>query len=195
MDRPPDPPRHFLLLAAAFEGSLVLVAMVLGWLLSLRPADEILWTWSGAAWGALASLPLLALLWLGIRWPLPALRKVLQVIDELLVPLFRSCSLLDMAIIALLAGLGEEMLFRGVLQQAVADWVGGNIGVWVGLVTASVLFGLAHSITRLYVVLATLIGLYLGGLWLFSDNLLVPITTHAVYDFLALVYFVRIRHP
>jgi len=195
MDRPPDPPRHFLLLAAAFEGSLVLVAMVLGWLLSLRPADEILWTWSGAAWGALASLPLLALLWLGIRWPLPAWRKVLQVIDELLVPLFRSCSLLDMAIIALLAGLGEEMLFRGVLQQAVADWIGGNTGVWVGLVVASVLFGLAHSITRLYVVLATLIGLYLGGLWLFSDNLLVPITTHAVYDFLALVYFVRIRHP
>ena len=72
MNPPPDPPRHFLLLAAAFEGSLVLVAMVLGWLLSLRPADEILWTWSGAAWGALASLPLLALLWLGIRWPLPS---------------------------------------------------------------------------------------------------------------------------
>ena len=55
------------------------------------------------------------------------------------------------------------------------------------------MFGLAHSVTRTYAILATIIGLYFGWLWLATGNLLVPITTHAVYDFLALVYFVRIR--
>ena len=32
---------------------------------------------------------------------------------------------------------------------------------------------------------------YLGWLWLASDNLLVPIVTHAAYDFAALVYLLR----
>jgi membrane protease YdiL (CAAX protease family) len=49
-------------------------------------------------------------------------------------------------------------------------------------------FGLAHPISTTYAVLASLIGIYLGFLFVATDNLLVPIVTHAAYDFLALVY-------
>jgi membrane protease YdiL (CAAX protease family) len=45
----------------------------------------------------------------------------------------------------------------------------------------------------MYLVLAGLIGLYLGGIWLATGNLLVPIIAHAMYDFVALVYFVKTR--
>ena len=38
---------------------------------------------------------------------------------------------------------------------------------------------------------ATLIGAYLGFLWFAAGNLLAPITTHAFYDFVAPVYFLR----
>ena len=96
--------------------------------------------------------------------------------------------------ISALAGLGEEMLFRGVIQQGVADWVGGQYGVWFGLAVAAILFGLAHHITFTYALLAGLIGLYLGGMWLLRDNLLLPIITHAMYDFIALTYLVRVRN-
>jgi membrane protease YdiL (CAAX protease family) len=48
-----------------------------------------------------------------------------------------------------------------------------------------------HLVTKTYAVIATLIGAYLGVLWLATENLLAPITTHAVYDFVALVYFLR----
>ena len=65
--------------------------------------------------------------------------------------------------------------------------------MWVGLIAGGVLFGLAHCITPTYALLAGLIGLYLGWLWIATGNLLVPITTHAVYVFLALVYLIRIR--
>jgi membrane protease YdiL (CAAX protease family) len=37
------------------------------------------------------------------------------------------------------------------------------------------------------------IGLYLGAVWLATGNLLVPITSHALYDFLAFVYLVQVR--
>jgi membrane protease YdiL (CAAX protease family) len=43
-------------------------------------------------------------------------------------------------------------------------------------------------------VLAALIGLYLGWLWLAWGNLLLPIITHGSYDFLALWYLLRARN-
>ena len=109
-------------------------------------------------------------------------------VRELVVPLFRDCSLVELAVISLVAGIGEEMLFRGLIQGAAGRWIESPA---VGLVLASVVFGLAHPLTRAYIVLAGVIGAYLGGLWLATDNLLAPIVAHALYDFLALVYLVR----
>jgi membrane protease YdiL (CAAX protease family) len=48
-----------------------------------------------------------------------------------------------------------------------------------------------HMISATYAALCFLTGLYLGGLWLTSGNLLVPATVHGLYDFLALVFLLR----
>ena len=96
--------------------------------------------------------------------------------------------MIDLLGISLLAGLGEEILFRGVSQEAFTGW----FNVWVGVLMASVLFGLMHSITFTYVLLATLMGAYLGCVWLWADhNLLVIVLTHALYDFLVLLWLLR----
>ena len=58
------------------------------------------------------------------------------------------------------------------------------------LVTSS-LFGLAHLVTSSYAVMAGLLGLYLGVLAVWHDNLLVPMVVHALYDFVALTYLVH----
>ena len=60
-----------------------------------------------------------------------------------------------------------------------------------GLFAASILFGLAHLVTPTYAFLAGLVGLYLGWLYLASSNLLVPVTVHSVYDFVALTFLIR----
>ncbi len=193
MDDDLPSPRSFFLIAVAFEGSLGLVALVLGYLLGLPGGETVRWTLPAVGCGAAAAGPPLVLAWICTKWPLAPFRKILRVVDEMLVPLFRPCRLWELAVISAVAGLGEEMLFRGVLQEALAGWVGGASGVWVGLIGASVLFGLVHCITPTYALLAGLIGLYLGWLWIATGNMLVPITTHAVYDFLALVYLIRIR--
>ncbi|MFH1266819.1 MAG: CPBP family intramembrane glutamic endopeptidase, partial [Planctomycetota bacterium] len=182
------PPRNLVLIAVVFEGGLGVVALALGWLLGYPPLEAVCWTVPAAIWGTAAGLPMLVLLLATARVPVWPFSDLLRVVDELLVPLFRGCRVVDLAVISALAGWGEELLFRGVIQEAVAGWAGGPWGVWVGLAVASVLFGLAHAITVSYFLLAALMGLYLGGLWIASDNLLVPIMAHAVYDFLALVY-------
>jgi membrane protease YdiL (CAAX protease family) len=83
------------------------------------------------------------------------------------------------------------MLFRGVVQGRLARW----LGPWQGLAAASLLFGLLHPISLTYVLLAAAFGAYLGWFWMTTDNLLAVIVTHALYDFLALVYLLRRPRP
>ena len=75
------------------------------------------------------------------------------------------------------------------LNPAFARW----LGSLPGLALASVLFGLLHPITAAYVVLAALIGLYLGCLFDLTESLLVVVVAHALYDFVLLVWMVRRR--
>ena len=133
---------------------------------------------------------LIGLAWvLRSHWtPLVAFRKA---IDARVTPLFANCTLLDMVLISVLAGLGEEVLFRGFMQTTLA----GVIGLWAAVVLTGIVFGLAHFITITYAVYATVIGVYLGLLLITFDNLLVPVLAHGVYDFLALGYLVYLRPP
>ena len=79
------------------------------------------------------------------------------------------------------------MLFRGLIQGALGRWLGPG----PGLALASLCFVLLHPITPAYVVIASLMGAYLGGVWLASGNLLVVIVAHALYDFVALLILLR----
>jgi membrane protease YdiL (CAAX protease family) len=179
--------RQLLLLAILFEGGLAVLALLLGWLLELPTWGAIHWSAEDAALGAAASLPMLAGFVLCLYLPLAPLRRIRQVSIEFIKPLFQHCTLLDLALVSTLAGFGEELFFRAFLQAGLGDW----LGVWVGLVAASVVFGLLHAITPTYALLASVVGAYLGWLWLASDNLLLPVLAHALYDFIALVYLMR----
>jgi len=79
------------------------------------------------------------------------------------------------------------VLFRSVIQGALST----SAGPVIALLVASALFGCAHLVTVGYAVIAAAIGVYLGILWIWSDNLLTPIVTHATYDFIALTYLLR----
>ncbi len=79
---------------------------------------------------------------------------------------WRRCLLL-----AALSGVAEETLFRGMLQPR------------VGLVAASLLFGLAHFVPRRELLPWTLMSIAAGFLlgWLFdtTGNLVAPVVAHA----------------
>ena len=108
--------------------------------------------------------------------------------ESLLRPLFGNWSVLQLLTISLVAGISEEAFFRGAIQGSMAD----HVGLGIALVTASLLFGAFHLITWTYAIIAALIGAYLGMLWIWTDNLMTPMVTHAVYDSVALVYFLRV---
>ncbi len=183
----PDP----FLVAIVFEGGLGLLAVAIGWALGDPPTERIDWNLYDTIWGVVATLPLIAVVWGLLRVPWRPMRGILDVVRENFVPLLRGCETWKLAGIALFAGFGEECLFRGVFQNWVAGLYPGNIGPYLGLIVSSLVFGMVHCLTAAYAVLATLIGLYLGGVWLLSNNLLVPAVVHSAYDFWALVYLLK----
>ncbi len=80
----------------------------------------------------------------------------------------------------LTAAFGEEIFFRGFVQQA-----------W-GLGLASLLFMLAHfgkRDIRVVSLWSIFQGLYLGLFFLWSKNLLVPMVAHGLFDFGGMIYF------
>lgn len=192
-DQPTDLPGNILRAALVFEAGVGILAVGLGWLVGFAPLDLVRFDVADAGMGALASVPMIVVLLAGWRlsWkPIAGLREVVQ---SLIVPLFRGSSTLQLAFLSLAAGVGEELLFRGVIQAGLAERIGGPVGTYVALGASGLVFGLAHYVTRTYAILAGVVGVYLGTLMLYSENnLLVPMTAHAVYDFVALVYLVRI---
>ncbi|HEV3136786.1 MAG TPA: CPBP family intramembrane glutamic endopeptidase [Pirellulales bacterium] len=180
--------RPFVVAAMAFEATLAIVALGLGWFLRCPPLAQIDWTGPAIGQGLLATLPLIAGLVLITHYPVGPLKSLDHVVRELLVPLFRKVAIWQFLVISALAGIGEEFLFRGVLQAGIEQISGSP---WLALAVASLLFGLAHPLTVTYAVLAAAIGVYLGFLWSATGNLLVPIVTHGAYDFVALVYLTR----
>lgn len=173
---------QFLLSAGLFEGGLLLVAFVLGFLFNVNPTAELQWTWEGFGIGVVATIPMLLLLAACFLSTAGGVRQIRVFLRDVLGPVLDQCRLIDIIFLALLAGICEEVLFRGFLYQWSRDW-----NPTFAIMMTNVLFGLAHSITPLYAWLAGIIGLYLTALMFLgpSPNLLIPITTHSVYDFIA----------
>ncbi len=176
-----------VLLAAGVEGGLVALAWLLGGWLDRPPLRTFLWDARAALNGVAATLPLLLLFLVVTRWPVGPLAGLKRYSEQVIRPVLVPCTVIDLIGISTLAGLGEEMVFRGVLQPALAGW----LGPWGALAAASVLFGAVHAVSLTYAVLATLMGAYLGWLWMSGGNLLTPVIVHGLYDLAVLLYLLR----
>ncbi len=129
--------------------------------------------------GTLAVLPPFALFLFTLSErakKVPLIGSIRSIVMNEVRDIFSNCTLFDLILISLLAGIGEELLFRGVLQ------------VKLGIIAASIIFGLAHYISLAYVILTIIMGLYIGFLFNLTGSLLVVIQLHFIYDLVALVY-------
>ena len=95
--------------------------------------------------------------------------------------LFKSLNWLTIIVISIMAGVSEELLFRGVLQSYLIE----KSSVLLGIVASSALFGLMHFFNKLYILLTFIVSLFLGWLYYFTGSLLLVVVLHAVYDVLA----------
>ncbi|MGB7326100.1 MAG: type II CAAX endopeptidase family protein [Rubripirellula sp.] len=206
-------PEDFFFTAVLFESALGVIAIVLGWLLgpdarAAIPEIDLTWPidWEslrpigvGLGYGLIATIPMLLAIEALRRLPWEPVRKLERLSDDGVIQSLLQLRASEMIVISLCAGIGEELLFRGWLMPWLSQgWsavqpaeVSAPIAMAVGLVGSSIAFGLVHPLTKLYIVVATVMGFYFGGLLIWSGNLLVPITAHAAYDTVQLIMTAR----
>jgi membrane protease YdiL (CAAX protease family) len=95
-------------------------------------------------------------------------------------PIARSISVVGIVVLAALSSLGEELLFRGLLQP------------WLGVIVQSLVFGIVHQIRGpsrwVWVSWATGVGLVLGLIFQLTGSLLGPLAAHGLINGLNLLY-------
>ena len=182
--------KYPLLLSLLFEGSLGILGLLLAYLFQIHPWEQIHWRGSDIYIALLTSLCLFVLFVILYRLPYNFTKDIRTKLEETLGPLFADFGALKIFIVALAAGIGEELLFRAFLQNAFTYL----FQDWAALLLSNFFFAMAHWITPFYALFAGLLGLLLGASMLYSQNLLLPILIHTFYDFAALYYFVN-RKP
>ena len=167
MSDSPQPPHRitlthsqFLVAAALLEGGLLVAAFALGWIVGHNPTATLFWN----------------------------LNRIREFMRDTIGPFLARCRLIDLVLLAMLAGMCEEILFRGLVFQFLSEFDRG-----MAIIVSNLLFALAHVVTPLYAFLAAMAGLYLTALLVVdpSPNLLLPIVAHAAYDFIAFLVVVR----
>jgi membrane protease YdiL (CAAX protease family) len=180
-------------MAVIVEGALALVAVILAWLFSVPIREQVPSVGEPLAWaiarGLIATVPMLLAFWWLVHSDWPSVHELRQQVELLIGQMFPATTIPQLALVAALAGTGEELLFRGVVQTIAGWWTTPIAGV---IITA-ILFGMMHAISRLYFLLATVIGLFLGWMTWYYNDLVGPMVAHGVYDFIALVYLCRSR--
>ena len=133
--------------------------------------------------GLAVSAPLLIGLSLLRRSRSHLANKLWDVPSELLGPALSCSHQAGLIGIALMAGVSEELLFRGLLQNWLVP-----AGLTVALIIPNVLFGLLHCVNAAYAVAAGVTGLYFSILLHFSSevSLYSLMVAHAFYDYVAL---------
>jgi membrane protease YdiL (CAAX protease family) len=178
-------------MAVIVEGGLALVALALAWLFGVSVRELIPQTGSPLVAaifrGVIVALAMLVVFFWMVHSSRAAVRELRQQVESLIGQMFPAGSVAQFGLVALLAGVGEELLFRGVIQTLLSQWT----TPVAGLLITSILFALAHALSKLYFFLALIIGLCFGWLVYQYNDLLAPMVAHSLYDFVALVYLSR----
>lgn len=166
-----------------FEMGLGCLALAIGYWLE-SPSWRT-WDWSARAWGfgVLGTIPPLILLVVMLRAKWDPLARFRTLLEQRVAPIFATFRWWQLLLLAAAAGWGEEMLFRGLLQPLLCQW----LGALGGIVLLGGIFGLAHALSRLYFALTLVMSMYLSWLLEVTGNLAVPVLVHGLYDAVALL--------
>jgi membrane protease YdiL (CAAX protease family) len=85
-------------------------------------------------------------------------------------------------LLSLVAGISEELFFRGVLQTVIDR----HSSILIAIVLTNIVFGALHARTPFYAIAAGFAGAYFGFLFWETGSLAAPIIAHAAYDYVAL---------
>jgi membrane protease YdiL (CAAX protease family) len=117
-------------------------------------------------------------------WMEESEQKAMQITQVFLAMSSIGDLLINLFLIALIPAIGEELLFRGVLQQLFAKWTG---KIHLAIFISAFLFSAIHM--QFFGFLPRFVlGLVLGYMFFWSKNLWLPILAHFTNNALAIIF-------
>ncbi len=147
---------------------------------SLEPFKRFDISFQSLLYGVSASLILIFLSFV-ITFTYEPFKKSLQLLDDLILHVIKPIDILP---IAILSGIGEELFFRGVLQDS------------LGLLPSNIIFALLHFPGRqfwVYSLWTLFAGLFLGNIYAYTHNLFIVIIAHIMNNLLALILWNKFK--
>ena len=118
------------------------------------------------------------------RWMEASEQKAMQLTEAFLAMNSMGDLFINLFLIALIPAIGEELLFRGVLQQLFAKWTG---KIHLAIFISAFLFSAIHM--QFFGFLPRFVlGLVLGYMFYWSKNLWLPILAHFTNNALAIIF-------
>ena len=176
-------PRHHLV-RVELGASAILLGLAAVWsalrgldlVAAVAPTMQALVVGTASGLALAATLPLVTAPWAKRMLVLRGLRRAWDWLESGLGP---SLGLREVIVLALCSAVSEEVFFRGVLQRE------------VGIVAASMVFGLLHPLGTAYVLWAGTVGAGFGLLFVATGSLVAPAAAHGIYNLVALMYLRR----
>ena len=195
-----DKGNSFVLQAIIFEGAMALIGAALAlfcgldlWKAFHTPDLLTLINQFGLGVGFAAGMGLFFTALDYIPWR--QLKQVSQKTKEAVVATMKNVTRFNRFLVCLLAGIGEEILFRGFIFVAIFEfWPWGleyNLNIFAAIIISSILFGLGHYVTLLYFIITGLLGAAFCLVFLWTGSLIAPVVAHALYDFYAIELALR----
>jgi hypothetical protein len=182
--KPPQSEQHTFLFVMAGTAGLGAAALGFSVLFNTPLGPQIEFDVNDLLIGVIATTPLVVLLWWFSNTALEHLAAFRRSQIKFFSDIGFTFTPARIVVLAIGAGVSEELLFRGVLQT----WMAGFVPLVFAIMLSNILFGVLHMRTVLYAFIAGLVGVYLGILYAATGNLLAPMSAHAFYDAVALEY-------
>ena len=176
--------QHTFLFVMGGTAALGGAAVGLSFLFDTPPGPQIEFDINDLLIGVIATLPLAIFLWWFSNTALEHFAAFRRSQIKFFSEIGFTFTPLRIALMAIGAGVCEELLFRGVVQT----WMAGFLPLAIAIILSNVLFGMLHMRTALYAFIAGLVGVYLGIVYAATGNLLASMAAHAFYDAIALEY-------
>jgi hypothetical protein len=179
---------HILTAAIVTEGLLVIISFIFAGLFEVSVRWDHSWPLLGV--GIASAMPLLIfnnLLW---RWSRSRPDSVFARFSRMvIVPLCKQVTPMTALALAVMSGFGEELFFRGVLNEIVTS----NLGLIAAALITSVIFAYVHFVGLVktfggMLPIYVAVGLYVWALHHWTQSLFAVTVTHATYNFCAIIW-------
>ena len=178
--------------ACGFELGIGLIGAILGFLLGADVREYLVRQEPTAGsigvdvlLGVLAAIPTVLAVWLLMKLPWKSVEELRHFGEQPVIQRLLRLDYTRLILLSLCSGIGEEIAFRGWLFPWLLDFsksfTAGEpilnadlVPLILAVAVSSVIFGVVHPHTRLYIIITAVMGVYYAGLLIVTDSLLIP---------------------